>query len=371
MSDEEARAPRARLVGRARGGRQSRARCRGRGAGRRRCAADATRADGSPHDVDDEQSVSHRRALADAARRHDVGRRDRDHPRQHGRRLDDVSLGAADQLHRRVGHDHEELRPRAARAGTRLLHGSRRQPLGRRQRAVRRGSGDEGPRLSAAQAHAGRRVVVQPGPSGRLACRYRHVHRSDRVRRRSERRHPRRRRPLAAPGERAAGRRSHRAAETGRHVRARRRQPRRRPGSVHGPARAGVRLARPAVRRRPLEQPRAGARRELRVRRRVAALRPAERRGDPQGRHVDRRRLGIHELHRRPARRRPRAAGACCATRAGKPAFASAARSTARCVSSYRARGPKGWPATSSATSSPGSRGAATRARPAAVCKNG
>ena len=209
------------------------------------------------------------------------------------------------------------------------------------------------------------------GPGGRLACRHRHVHRSDRVRRRGERRHHRRRRPLAAPDERAAGRRSHRAAETGRHLRARRRQSRRGPGSVHGPARVGVRLARPAVRRRPLEQPRAGARRELRVRRRVAAFRPPERRGDPQGRHVDRCGLGIHELHRRPARRRPRAAGACCATRAGKPAFGSAARSTARCVSSYRARGPKGWPATSSATFSPGSRGAATRARPAVVCKSG
>ena len=52
------------------------------------------------------------------------------------------------------------------------------------------------------------------------------------------------------------------------------------PGQFMGPACARVRLARTAVRRRPLEQPRAGARRELRVRRRVAAFRPAERRGD-------------------------------------------------------------------------------------------
>ena len=53
------------------------------------------------------------------------------------------------------------------------------------------------------------------------------------------------------------------------------------PGRVHGAARAGVRLAGTAVRRGPLEQPRADLRSQHAVRRRVAALRPAERHRHP------------------------------------------------------------------------------------------
>ena len=79
------------------------------------------------------------------------------------------------------------------------------------------------------------KLLFSLGKAGVSRAGTRHVHRPDGVRRRGERRHPRRRRALAAPRERAAGRRSHRAAETGRHVRARRRQPRRGPGQFMGP----------------------------------------------------------------------------------------------------------------------------------------
>ena len=126
------------------------------------------------------------------------------------------------------------------------------------------------------------------------------------------------------------------------------------PGRVHGTARAGVRLAGTAVRRGSLEQPRADLRSQHAVRRRVAALRPAERHRHPARTTRSSSRTPSQPVHRRPAtgagRRRQRGAQ----SRAGATASGSAARRTVRSATTSRARGRKVWARTTRATSSPG-----------------
>ena len=91
------------------------------------------------------------------------------------------------------------------------------------------------------------------------------------VDRRAERRHLRRRRP------RPADQRPHREVLEGRQVHQDVGQPRRGRSRSRGAACAGVRFARPAVRRRPHQQPRPGVRPGRQAARVVEAVRPAER----------------------------------------------------------------------------------------------
>ena len=114
------------------------------------------------------------------------------------------------------------------------------------------------------------------------------------------------------------------------------------PGRVHGPARAGVRLAGPAVRGRSLEQPRADLRPRHAVRGRVAPLRAAERHRDPARRHAHRGRLRIAASSSAGRRRRPRAAATWCAIPGGATASGSAARRTARCAYYVQGTRPEG-----------------------------
>ena len=156
----------------------------------------------------------------------------------------------------------------------------------------------------------------------------------------------------------------------GRQVRRGVRQAGHRAGRVHGSARARVRFARPSVRRRPLEQSRSDPRQGHEVRRRMAALRPTERRGDPARTTRSSLRIRNRTVRSPVRRRRPKAAATPCAIRSGEKAFASAARRTARSNTSFRAPRPKAWPPTSWATSSVGSRPGATRARRVAACRS-
>ena len=142
------------------------------------------------------------------------------------------------------------------------------------------------------------------------------------------------------------------------------------PGEFMGPHALAFDSQGRLLRRRPLEQPHSDLRPGHEVRRRVAALRPTERRGDPQGRHARRRRLRIEPRDRRPAagarRRRQRPAQSVLATR--HPDRQREGRLAALLHSRDRPR--RAWPPTSWATSSVGSRAGATPARRAAVCRS-
>ena len=134
---------------------------------------------------------------------------------------------------------------------------------------------------------------------------------------------------------------------------ARLRQARTRRGRVHGPACPGRRFTRPAVRRRPLEQPDPDLRQGHELSRFVEALRAPERHHHPEGRHDHRRRLRVGHPPRRPGQRRSRAARArSSATSAGSRGFASAARATARSTISSKGRTPREWPPTRTGRSS-------------------
>ena len=289
---------------------------RRRGAGSERCAAHVSGSGSgarrlSAVDQHDGKSVPRHPQLA-ATGGHQTRRRDRHHPGRQGRHVAASPVGAADSAHRRVGQRRSPVRQRHVRASARILSGPRRQLLGGRQRSVPGQSRDQGAWVSALQVQPRWQGAVVARQGRRLEGRHRYVHRSDRVRDRAQRRHHRGRRALAATDRCAAGWRPAGAAQDGRHVRRAVRQDGHGPGRVHGTARAGVRLAGSSVRCGSLEQPRADLRSQHAVRRRVAALRPAERHRHPQRRHAHRRGLRVQPVHRRSAtsagRRRQRGA---------------------------------------------------------------